>query len=333
MRSGNSRQGPIIVSRMAVLFVFVDGIGAGARNPAVNPFAREPFLLSRFADGTGTDLPCGGRAVLADACLGVPGRPQSATGQSALLTGENAPRALGRHLLGFPNAKLREWLRPRSMFRLLAADGLSAAFANAFPVAHLRHLGLPADGTPEWDWAAVRPALRRRTRASATTIAFAEGGERFLTWADARAGRALTHDITGARANRFGAGIPGRAPEDAADILARFAERHEVTLFEFFESDEAGHARSMEHALEALGRLDRFLRALVDRVVPRHSVVVVSDHGNVEDLSSRNHTLAPVPVLAFGPASERVHEVRDLTHVAPLLRALARATGAASASG
>jgi 2,3-bisphosphoglycerate-independent phosphoglycerate mutase len=310
---------------VAVLFVFVDGVGAGARNSAVNPLARETFLLSRFADGTGTDLPLGGRAVLADACLGVPGRPQSATGQSALLTGENAPRALGRHLLGFPNAELRDWLRPRSMFRALAAEGLSAAFANGFPVAHLRHLGLPADGAPEWDWAEVRPALRRRARASVTTIAFAESGERFLTWGDARAGRALTHDITGVRANRLGACIPKRSPEDAAEILARFTERHELTLFEFFESDEAGHARSMEDALDALGRLDRFLRALVDRVVPRHSVVVVSDHGNVEDLSSRNHTLALVPVLAFGPASERVHEVRDLTHVAPLLRALARA--------
>ncbi len=309
---------------MAVLFVFVDGVGAGARDPVVNPLAREPLLLSRFADGTGTDLPRGGRAVLADACLGVPGRPQSATGQSTLLTGENAPRALGRHLLGFPNAELRDWLRPRSLFRALAAAGLSAAFANAFPVAHLRHLGLPADGELEWDLAAIRPALRRRARASATTVAFAAGGERFFTWADARDGRALTPDITGARANRLGAGIPRRTPEDAAAILADLVDRRDLTLFEFFESDEAGHARSMERALEALGRLDRLLRALVERVVPRHSVVVASDHGNVEDLSTRNHTLAPVPVLAFGPAAERIGEVRDLTHVAPLLSTLAR---------
>ena len=50
-----------------------------------------------------------------------------------------------------------------------------------------------------------------------------------------------------------------------------------------------------------------------------------SDHGNVEDLSSRNHTRAAVPVLAFGPAAERVAEVRDLTHIAPLLLTLAGA--------
>ncbi|HEY6098635.1 MAG TPA: peptidase, partial [Anaeromyxobacter sp.] len=77
---------------MTVLFVFVDGVGAGAPDPDRNPLARGEFLLSRFEDGSGAPLPAGGRAVLADATLGVPGRPQSATGQTAILTGENAPR-------------------------------------------------------------------------------------------------------------------------------------------------------------------------------------------------------------------------------------------------
>src|SRR6266568_2629938 len=157
----------IIDSPMPVLFVFVDGVGAGARDPEVNPLAREEFLLSRFADGTGAPLPRTGRAGLADACLGVPGRPQSATGQATLLTGENAPAALGRHLLGFPNALLRELLVRRSLFRCLGEAGRSATFANAYPVAYLRALGLPCHGEPE---AALLG--RRRPRASATTVAF-----------------------------------------------------------------------------------------------------------------------------------------------------------------
>ena len=312
---------------MAVTFVFVDGVGAGNPDPAVNPLARGEFLLSRFADGSGAPLPCGGRAALADACLGVSGRPQSATGQSTIFSGENAPRALGRHLLGFPNAPLREWLAERSLFRSLAASGLRAAFANAFPVAHLRALGLPADGEPEFD---VR-ALRRRARASATTVAFAAGGERFLTWGDAREGTALPADITGARANAFGAALPLRSPQAAAEVLAGLASRHDLTLFEYFETDEAGHARSMERALDALSRLDRFLRALVGRLADGDSLVVASDHGNVEDLGTRNHTLARVPVLGFGPAARRMDEVGDLTHIAPLLRDLAAAGRGAGA--
>ncbi len=306
---------------MAVLFVFVDGVGAGAPDPAVNPLARGDFLLSRFADGSGAPLPRGGRWALADACLGVPGRPQSATGQGTILTGANAARELGRHLLGFPNAHLRDWIGDRSMFRSLAARGRRAAFANAFPVALLRALGIDADGEPEFDLAAIR----RRPRPSATTVAFRAGGGRFRTWADAGAGRALTPDITGARARALGAAVPRRSPEDAAEVLCALAARHDLTLFEFFESDEAGHARSMERALDALGRLDRLLRAVVERLGPGDSLLVASDHGNVEDLSTRNHTRAPVPVLAFGPAAGRVGEVADLTHLAPLLAQLAEA--------
>jgi hypothetical protein len=304
---------------VATIFVFVDGVGAGAPEPATNPLARGDFLLSRFGDGSGSPLPRSGRWALADACLGVPGRPQSATGQSTILSGENAPAALGAHLLGFPSARLRAWLEPRSVFRALAADGRSAAFANAYPVAHLRALGLEADGEPEFDLA----ALRRRARASATTVAFAAGGGRFRTWGEARDGRALTADVTGTRANRFGARLPPRTPEQAAAVLIDLARGHDLTLFEFFETDEAGHARSMEQGLEVLGRLDRFLRALVEALEDVDALVVASDHGNLEDLSSRNHTRNPVPVLGFGTAAPRVAEVRDLTGIAPLLRSLA----------
>jgi hypothetical protein len=312
---------------VAVLFVFVDGVGAGSRDPDRNPLARGEFLLSRFEDGGGAPLPRAGRAVLADATLGVPGRPQSATGQAAILTGENAPRLVGGHMLGFPNAALRALLRERSLFRALAEEGRRALFANAYPVAYLRALGLAADGDPEFE------VGRRRVRAAATTVAYAAGGGAFRTWADAREGRGLTHDITGRRARGHGADVPLREPADAADLLLDLGRAHDLAVFEFFETDEAGHARSMDRALEALGRLDAFLRRLVDGLSPDDALVVASDHGNVEDLSSRNHTRAPVPVLGFGRAAGEVDEVRDLTHLSPLLRRLARPRGLPPAAG
>jgi hypothetical protein len=298
---------------VAAIFVFVDGVGAGVRDGATNPLARREFLLSQFADGTGAPLPSGGRAVLADAALGVPGRPQSATGQTTILTGENAPARLGHHLVGFPNAPLRSLLAERSLFRALAARGGRGAFANAYPVAYLKALGFAADGEPEFAFG------RRRPRASATTLAFSAGGGRLRTWAELAAGAALTADLTGARARAHGAAAPARTPEDAAGVLLRLAASHDLTLFEFFETDEAGHAREMDAALDALERLDRFLRAVVAGLPSTTSLVVTSDHGNVEDLSTRNHTLARVPVLGFGRAAERLDAVRDLTGVAPLL--------------
>ncbi len=312
---------------MPVIFVFVDGVGAGARDPSVNPLAREDWLLSRFADGSGSALPRGGRAALADATLGVPGRPQSATGQAALLTGENAPAAIGRHLVGFPNAPLRELLDRASLFRALAGSGRRGEFANAYPVAYLKALGIDCRGEVE----AGLP--RRRARASATTVAFQAGRGRFRTWADARAGGGLTHDITGERARAFGLDLPLRTPEGAAEILLRLAEETDLALFEFFESDEAGHARSHDLARAVLARLDRFLRALVAGLPDGWALLVASDHGNVEDLSTRNHTLSPVPVLGFGAAAARVAAVGDLTGVAPLLLELAGAGSGRGAGG
>jgi 2,3-bisphosphoglycerate-independent phosphoglycerate mutase len=302
---------------VTVLFVFVDGVGAGSRDPDRNPLARGEFLLSRFEDGSGAPLPAGGRAVLADATLGVPGRPQSATGQTAILTGENAPRLLGKHLLGFPNAPLRALLRERSLFLALARSGRRAVFANSYPLAYLRALGIPAEGEPEF-------ALgKRRARPAATTVAYAAGGGAFRTWADARAGRGLTHDITGQTARRRGADVPAREPAEAADLFLALSRGHDLALFEFFETDEAGHAQSMERALDAIGRVDAFVRRLAARIGPEDALVVASDHGNVEDLGVRNHTLSPVPVLGFGRAAGEIAAVRDLTHVAALLARLA----------
>ena len=295
-----------------VLFVFVDGVGVGLKDPEWNPLSRAEFLLSRFADGSGAELPRGGRAIAADATLGVKGRPQSATGQATLLTGTNAPRALGRHLPGFPSEPLRALIGERSLFRTVAAAGRTALFANAYPLGYLQALGMAPGPAPS-------PIGRRRARPAAAVLAWAAAGGRFRTFEDARRGEGLTSDLTGLRANGFGANLKPRTGEEAAEVLLRLAAGKDLTAFEFYETDEAGHARSMGRALEVLGLVDRFLRTIVSGLGPADSLVVASDHGNLEDLRTRNHTLAPVPVLAFGPAAAKVAEVRDLTGVAPLL--------------
>jgi 2,3-bisphosphoglycerate-independent phosphoglycerate mutase len=42
------------------------------------------------------------------------------------------------------------------------------------------------------------------------------------------------------------------------------------------------------------------------------AVVICSDHGNVEDLSTRGHTLNQVPVLAFGAPELKLETVADV---------------------
>jgi len=51
-------------------------------------------------------------------------------------------------------------------------------------------------------------------------------------------------------------------------------------------------------------------------------VLVTSDHGNMEDMSTRRHTDAMVPALVIGEKAAREEFTRgmmDLTHIAPAI--------------
>src|SRR5690606_33084107 len=99
----------------------------------------------------------------------------------------------------------------------------------------------------------------------------------------------------------------------------------DLAFFEHFRTDEVGHARDFEAASEVLEILDEFLHRLVEGLREDEALVVTSDHGNLEDLSLRQHTLNPVPVLGFGRAAPLVDRLRSLLDVHPALLALSRA--------
>lgn len=288
---------------MPAVLVFVDGVGIGARDPAANPLARRETLLSQFADGSGTPLPRGGVRRDLDASLGVPGRPQSATGHATILSGENAPALLGRHLLGFPNETLRQLLARRSIFLELRDAGRTPALLNAYPAAYLDALGLrhrPLRGPVE----PGIPERARRLRPAAAPFAFAAAGYDLATFDDVRDGTALTHDLTAEQAHRRWPEVPLRTPEEAADVLVARSRRADFAMIDYYLTDDAGHAQDFAAADAALAVLEPFLRRLVERLpLDRTSLFVTSDHGNLEDLRSRNHTLARVPLLVFGPAA------------------------------
>jgi hypothetical protein len=286
---------------LRVALLFIDGVGVGVKNPDVNPLARGDFLLSQFQDGAGSVLP-GGELSLVDATFGMAGRPQSASNQTALLTGLPAPRLVGRHVLGYPDAALRALLKEHSLVKRLVDAGRQATFANAYPAAYLAALGLPhaEGGAPDVE---ISARARRRLRPSASTAAFAAGGVALRTLDALRAGEALAHDVTGARAVARGLALPLRTPLEAAATFWRIAEGMDFTLFEHFAADEAGHAQDVAAAVEALSTFDAFVRAVLRQRPADARLLVTSDHGNVEDLTTRNHTRASVPLLAFPPLS------------------------------
>ena len=94
-----------------IFYFFIDGIGYGENNPQKNPFSK--FAKSFFLPLGGKALPEGslfsrGEYIQTDACMEVSGLPQSATGQTALWTGINAPKILERHISGFPTFTLKK---------------------------------------------------------------------------------------------------------------------------------------------------------------------------------------------------------------------------------
>ncbi|MDQ1592259.1 MAG: 2,3-bisphosphoglycerate-independent phosphoglycerate mutase [Pyrinomonadaceae bacterium] len=284
------------------LLIFVDGLGIGTRgqhNP-LDLLGDDASPLAVFADEE-PQLPHDGLLARTDACLGVEGRPQSASGQTTILTGLNAPALLGYHKQGFPNEAMRGIIREHSIFLQLKRAGITPnTFANAYTPRFF-------ETRPRW--------------VSATTVAVEAAGMRFRRLEDLQRGAAVYQDFTNELVIEAGYDVPPRTPAEAADVLAALVAAHRFTLYEYFITDRVGHAQDMDAALRVISNLAAFVRAVVARVdLDETTVVLTSDHGNVEDLSIRNHTRNFVPTLLWGACRREVHaHVRTLADITPAI--------------
>ena len=289
-----------------VILIFVDGLGLGVPDAEVNPLRHPDLtLLANYRSSTWSPppaggpppsmpavlrdapLPWGGAVIATDASLGLPGLPQSATGQTTLLTGVNAGSAIGLHLFGFPSAALRQILMRSSILKQVTDAGGTANFINAF---RPRFFEL---GEEVW-----------KRRLSATTWSCRAADLPFRTLEDLLRERAVYQDITHDSMRARGFAVDARAPERAGEILATMAREFDCTLFEFFQTDRAGHAQDRDKAERELGKLEAFVGSvLASTDLDRTTVILTSDHGNVEDLSVKTHTFNPVPTLVFGPGA------------------------------
>ena len=308
---------------MKLLFVFLDGFGLGLDDPGVNPLARAamPHMVAllegrRLVAGTMPLETPRASLVALDACLGVEGLPQSATGQAALLTGRNVPGELGYHYGPKPNPAVAETLRNGNLFSAVERAGCRAAFLNAYPPTY---------------FAAIESGRRLY---SAIPLAVASAGMPLRTSSDLIAGRAISADFTGQGwRDRLGfQDTPILSPSEAGARLARLAMDHDFSFFEYWPSDYAGHGQDMAVACAMLETFDRVLGGLLAAWDDDQGLILItSDHGNLEDLRVRSHTANEVPLLLIGPPAARrrfVDGADDLTHVTPrVLEALGIASG------
>ena len=113
------------------------------------------------------------------------------------------------------------------------------------------------------------------------------------------------------------------SPIQAGYRLASLTQSFNFAFFEYWLSDYAGHRQDMATSCTLLETLDQVIEGLVSTWIDDQGLILLtSDHGNMEDLSTRRHTYNPVPALLIGaPEFRREFSagLRDLTDVTPAI--------------
>jgi bisphosphoglycerate-independent phosphoglycerate mutase (AlkP superfamily) len=135
---------------------------------------------------------------------------------------------------------------------------------------------------------------------------------------------ALTADITQESwRENLQLDVPVITPEQAAKRLINQSVRYDLLLHEYYLTDKAGHNRQKGQASKVLKRYDQFLWALTQYKPKEATLVLSSDHGNIEDLSTKSHTLNKVPLFAYGQGATLFHQAESIMDVTPgILEAL-----------
>ena len=282
---------------MRILFIFIDGFGLGENNVSKNPVyaADTPALDKLFSEGL---------VIPTDPMLGVPGLPQSATGQTAIFTGVNAPQAVGRHINAQPTKPLRDIIEEDNLFKKLLKNGLKVANANVYRQEYLDRMNDPGD---------------KRYKPSVTSVMTMSAGMKFRRVEEYNNGTGIYHDITGKIIVESGYNSHTITPEEAAMRYYSIAREHDFTLFEYFMTDLAGHKMDLEKAIETIEVLDAFLGSLLELLDPAEDILfITSDHGNIEDISIKTHTKNFVPTIIYGKMQEKNEvKIKALTDIAP----------------
>lgn len=288
------------MSRLIV--VFLDGVGIGEPDPAVNPFfaANLPNLHSLFGSlpdlgepvrrptdsgrprvpGHTPDIPA--VAFPLDANLGTEGTPQSGTGQTTLLTGQNGAELFGRHFGPWVPTALRDVVRNQSILKRALDAELRVAFANAYPTG----------------W----PGERGGRRVAGPPLAAQGAGLLTRNEVELAEHRAVASEMTNGGWKKFLGfeDLPDVTAAQAGATLATIGHDHDLTLYAHYSTDTAGHRGGMAGAVSALEKVDEFMGGLVgecfspDRGTPEDapSILICSDHGNIEDVRT-GHTRNP----------------------------------------
>jgi hypothetical protein len=277
-----------------------------------------------------------------DATLGVGGLPQSGTGQTALLAGVNAAVMHGRHQPHVPPVALRSLLAERSIFQRVIARGGRATFANPF-------------GPGYWQAIAAR-RIRRSASVIAVEgagLRFRDGADlrngRAVSWdvtnaamrardieaplvAPAQAGAHLArlahdHDLVFYESFLPDLAGHGRLTNDDRPTTNDGQLTNDQRRMTNDQSSDADILSSFvlrpwsvtRQIHMAMALLDGLLGGTLAALRPEDTLLVTSDHGNVESIAAPTHTRNPVPLLVVGPAARAFEPVESIMDIADVI--------------
>ncbi|MEO8399149.1 MAG: metalloenzyme [Ignavibacteriaceae bacterium] len=235
-----------------------------------------------------------------DARLNVPGLPQSGTGQTSIFCGINAPKFVGKHFGPYPYSTLIPIIKEENIFKTLKEKGKNVFFANAYPKVFFDYIN------------------SGKSRLSVTSLSCTLSGMRLNRASDVRNGKALTAEITNERWNKkLGYNLKVIKPQIAARRLLRIASRNSFTAYEYFLTDHIGHGRDVGDAEETLNIFDDFLFTILSEMdKDKITLIICSDHGNLEDLSIKTHTLNPALTITAGKFGKELSlEIKNISQI------------------
>lgn len=303
-------------------------------------YAESAFLFPQAATGPVSILPEAPVAGVlyetdvTDGCT--QGAIECALTYTTLFSGINAIREHGlMQGLGLKNTLLESLIRQQNLFSLIPGSCLANA---VFPV-HLPCFGSSylQDTLPSFSKNELEASVRFQRQALKLTspakhgmaelytlaeinqnifvYAAQQAGIRLRTHQDVEQRAALTSSLTNDLEAEFDFSalgippLPRHTPEQAGEVLVSLASQHQFTFYKYQIPDLVSHTGQLEAARAVFATIERFLKAVLDRIHPEHTcVVVTSDHGHLEQIAfTRGHPKSKVPTWCFAPDAAHHH--------------------------
>jgi hypothetical protein len=312
------------MNKKNLIFIFLDGVGVGSGDA---PFlsCKPMYFPQDLSLHQIVPVQNGGLCKAVDANLNLEGIPQSATGQSSLFTGVNTAKLLGHHLFAFPNKKLRSLLMEQNLLKNFVDSGRKAVFFNAYPIGSKALNNGDVSVSPDGAINAVikDPKLKRISVTTTMTFSIAQT---FFSIHDLKNETCLYQDFTNKQLNEnekySSYKVPDFSPLKAGRILGLESKKYDMLLYEYFITDRIGHKMDMERSIHIINVIQDFIHSILSTInLNETTLVITSDHGNIEVINKRAHTTNPVPLLVWGKDKEKItHKCNSIVDVTPTLK-------------